>query len=353
VQVKDLSLAGQKALGEKLRGKIALFDRDAFKSLAKKLDRAIAVKGLADRGALGVVLAGSRDNDVLGATTLAALDLVGALPAIAVGKEDGAWIARQLEKGPVTLDFTNESPLGGPADAPNVVAELRKRERPDEWVLVGAHLDSWDFATGAQDNASGTVEVLEAARLIALAAAAGTPPRRSIRFALWGGEEEGLFGSRAYAAKHAAELDRAVFVLNTDHGAGAPKGWILDGREDAVDAFKAFGAPLLAGLGATDVATDMTCDTDHCAFMLAGVPTANLDVEWSHYGDVHHTPADTFEKVNAGALAAASAVLAVTAYAIADAPERLAKRLDHATVAKNLKKAELADELASGGYWKK
>jgi carboxypeptidase Q len=350
VRVTDLSLAGQKAAGERFRGKILIFDRDAFKSLDKKLDRAVAMKGLADKGASAIVLIGGRDNDVLGVTTLAGLDLVGALPAITIGKEDGAWIVRQLEKGPVTLELTDESPLGGAAEAPDVVAEIRGRERPEEWLLVGAHLDSWDLATGAQDNGSGVVEVLEAARAIN---ATGTPPRRSIRFALWGGEEEGLFGSRAYAARHAAELDRLVFVLNSDHGAGAPKGWNLDGREDLVDTFKSFADPFLAGLGATGVATEMTCDTDHCPFMLAGVPTANLDVEWAHYMDVHHTPGDTFEKVSSGSLASAAAILAVTAYAIADAPDRFAKRLDHAAVAKNLKKAGLADELASGGYWKK
>ena len=348
VRVKDLSLAGQKALGARLQGRIALFDREAFKT-AKKIDRSVAVKGLAERGAIGVVLVAARDNEVLGATTLAGLDLVGAVPAISIGKEDGGWISRQMEKGPVTLAFTNESTLGGAATAPDVVAEIRGRERPEEWVLVGAHLDSWDLATGAQDNGSGTVEVIAAARAIA---AAGIAPRRSIRFALWGGEEQGLFGSRAYAAAHAAELERLVFVLNTDHGAGVPRGWNLDGREDAVDAFKAFADPFLSGLGATGIATELTCDTDHCPFMLAGIPTANLDVDMAHYGEIHHTPGDTVEKVVPGALASAAAIVAVTAYAIADAPDRIAKKLDRATVAKNLKKTDLADELSSGGYWK-
>ncbi len=350
VFVKDLSLAGQKALGDALRGKIALFQREAVQALDKKLDRSVAVKALAEHGAIGAVLCATRDNEVLGATSLAGLDLTGALPAIGIGKEDCAWILRRLEKGPLTLAFTNESPLGGAGEAPNVVAEIRGREKPDEWVLVGAHLDSWDLATGAQDNGSGSAQVLEAARAIA---AAGVPPRRSIRFALWGGEEEGLLGSIAYTSRHAAELDRAVFVLNTDHGAGAPSGWILDGREDAVAPFKSFADPFLAGLGATELSTEMTCNTDHCPFMLAGVPTANLDVDGSHYMDIHHTPADTFEKVSSGSLARGAAIIAVTAYAIADAPERIVKRLDHATVAKNLKKAELTEELASGGYWKK
>jgi Zn-dependent M28 family amino/carboxypeptidase len=231
-----------------------------------------------------------------------------------------------------------------------VIAEIRGRETPEEWVLVGAHLDSWDLATGAQDNGTGSAEVLEAARAIA---ALGAPPRRSIRFALWGGEEEGLLGSRAYVAAHAAELDRAVYVLNTDYGAGAPEGLNLDGRADAIDAMRPLAKALLADLGAEKLGSHMGCSTDHCPFMLLGVPTANLDVEGSKYDNIHHTPADTLDKVPAGSLASGAAIMAVLAYAIADAPARLAPRLDHATVGANLKKAELLDSLTSNGIWKR
>ncbi len=94
-------------------------------------------------------------------------------------------------------------------------------------MLVGAHLDSWDFATGAQDNATGVAMVLEAARAIA---ALPQPPRRSIRFALWGGEEQGQLGSTAYVMPHAAELDGVVAMLNTDAGSGRTIGWTAPGR---------------------------------------------------------------------------------------------------------------------------
>ena len=114
-----------------------------------------------------------------------------------------------MKDGPVrlALDWTNRI-TEGPVVIQNVVAELRGRERPTEWVLVGAHLDSWDFATGAQDNATGVAMVLEVVRVIA---ALGRAPRRSIRFALWGGEEQGLLGSSAYVRAH-HELDHAVAV---------------------------------------------------------------------------------------------------------------------------------------------
>jgi Zn-dependent M28 family amino/carboxypeptidase len=335
---------------DQLRGKIALIDRGTHDSVKDKLDYLVALDALKPRGVIALLSAGTRENDVPGAGSVAhEHTMTASFSALRIGKEDAARIERLLEKGSVTVSFVNESPLHGPAEVPNVVAEIRGRELPDEWVLLGAHLDSWDLATGAQDNGSGSAEVLEAARAIA---ALGAPPRRSIRFALWGGEEEGLLGSVAYAAAHAAEMDHAAYVLNTDHGTGAPKGWELD-RQGAVDPMHVLAGALLAGLGGDQIESKMTCSTDHCSFMLLGVPTANLLVDESKYDDIHHTPGDTLEKVSRASLAQAAAIAAVTAYAIADAPARLAPRLDHATVGANLKKAELLDSLASGGYWKR
>jgi carboxypeptidase Q len=351
VKIKDASPAAIAKMGDaELRGKIALIDRGTYDSVKKKLDMMVALDALKPRGVIGVLSAGTRDNDVPGAGSAAHPDtMTASFSAIRIGKEDAARIERLLEKGNVTVSFVDESPTGAPAQVPNVIAEIRGRDLPDEWVLLGAHLDSWDLATGAQDNGTGSEEVLEAARAIA---ALGAPPRRSIRFALWGGEEEGLLGSRAYAAAHAAELDRAAYVLNTDHGTGAPKGWELD-RQSAIDPMHALALALLPGLGGDKLESKMTCSTDHCPFMLLGVPTANLLVDDSKYDDIHHTPGDTLEKVSPASLAQAAAIVAVTAYAIADAPARLAPRLDHAAVGASLKKADELDVLVSGGYWKR
>src|SRR5262249_50782827 len=152
-----------------------------------------------------------------------------------LGLEDGALLRRIVASQAVTVEARNESVLTGPVTVPNVVAEIRGRERPDEWVLVGAHLDCWDLATGAQDNGTGVAEVLEAAPA---RRALGVAPRRTLRFALWGGEEQGMRGSRAYAEAHGAELDRAAAILNSDNGAGAPNGWHALGREDVHAALK-------------------------------------------------------------------------------------------------------------------
>jgi len=140
------------------------------------------------------------------------------IPIAMVGKEDADFIARVTKEKPVTVEYQYTVEIGGPTEVNNIVAEIRGSEHPEQFVLLGAHFDSWDLATGAQDNGSGSAEVMEAARVLA---SLKTPPKRSIRFALWGGEEEGIIGSRAYVKQHAAEMANCIANLNTDNGAGA------------------------------------------------------------------------------------------------------------------------------------
>src|SRR5262249_44718152 len=155
------------------------------------------------------------------------------------------------------------------------------------WVIVGAHIDSWDFATGAQDNATGVAMVLEAARAIA---AAGVAPRRSIRFALWSGEEQGLLGSTAYVEAHRAELGQCLAVLNTDGGTGRMRGWTAPGRTDVADATRSLARALLEPFGGAPVDTSVqyAFDSDHTAFLLAGVPALDLNPDDSEYEAIHH-----------------------------------------------------------------
>jgi Zn-dependent M28 family amino/carboxypeptidase len=265
--------------------------------------------------------------------------------------EDGKLLRRLLEEQPsrpVVVEFSYENRTAARVRTNNVVAEIRGRERPDEWVIVGAHLDSWDFGTGAQDNGAGVAQVLEAARAIA---SMPRPPRRSIRFALWGGEEQGLLGSEAYVRAHASEMKSCVAALNTDNGAGHPKGWKYEGREDVREALEPFAA-MLKGLGGEQFSPETTFDTDHGHFMLAGVPALDLLVDMTHYEEVHHKAGDTLDKVDEHDLAAGAAVVAVTAYAIAEQPGPFAPRLEHNAVADILKKAGLDEFLTAVGVWK-
>jgi len=238
-----------------------------------------------------------------------------ALPVASIGREDALLIRRQQAKGAVEIELSLDNVLTGPVTLQNVIAELPGREHPAEWVMVGAHLDSWDLATGAQDNGSGVAQVMEAARALTRLS---PRPRRSLRFVLWASEEQGENGSKAFVRAHAATMAQVVAYLNTDTGAGRPLGWNVAGRGDLARALIPL-APLLERLGGSATSDDLSFDTDVAAFIVAGVPTLNLDVIDDQYDTVvHHKPADTLDKVDIHDLTAGAAMLAVTAYALAE-----------------------------------
>jgi carboxypeptidase Q len=353
--VVDISADGIKGQADKIKGHIVYLDLEAILAAGednqwKTISRLLASYPLfRDVGAKAVLWQDFAANNGLNALSPSWDARVINLPAAQVGMEDGKFIKRLLEKGPVTVEFNYQNHVTGPTQVNNVIAEIPGREKPDEWIIIGAHLDSWDYGTGAQDNGTGTTMVLEAARAIA---ALGTPPRRSIRFALWGGEEEGILGSTAYVRAHTAEIGKCVAVLNTDNGAGHPKGWKVEGRSDLENALRPISTALLAELSADGISQETTFDTDHGPFMLEGVPSLDLWVDMSHYGEVHHKSSDTIDKVNAHNLADGAAVVAVTAYAIAERPDPIAPHLDHAATAEILKKAKLDEFLTDLGVWK-
>lgn len=317
---------------ESVRGRIVLVTGFAAKAatgeardeLRRTFDRA-----LHDAGALAILVPSGARGNTLVARVREFGSSVGPMPAAELGRDDVQTIRRLMARGPVrvTVDLQNRV-SAGPVDAANVVGEIRGVERPDEWVLVGAHLDSWDFATGAQDNATGVAMVVEAARAIV---ASGLRPRRSIRFALWAGEEEGLLGSTAYARAHASELADCVAVLNTDGGTGPNRGWTATGRRDLAERVRVLLRPLLSSFGpagtAVDTSVEYAFDSDHTSFLLAGIPALDLNPDDAPYEEVHHTALDSLSKVNRRNLSIGSAIVAVSALAIADDPSRIAPRL--------------------------
>lgn len=307
-----------------------------------------APKLLAEAGARGVLLAGSRPSEVLNTTSLDWDAGIAPLPVAFIGKEDADYLFRITKAQPVSVEYQYSVEIGGPAQVNNVVAEIKGSEKPDEWIILGAHLDSWDFATGAQDNGAGTAQVLEAARILS---SLGKAPRRSIRFALWAGEEEGLLGSSAYAKQHAAELAKCMAVLNTDNGAGEVHGWKTQGREDLVKALQPFSDQYLAPLGADEITTELTYDTDHGPFMLAGVPALDMLVDMKQYMEVHHNAGDTLDKVKQVNLNIGTAVLTLTANELANAEKPLGPHIDRKAVENLLKPKDLDQYLKTIGEW--
>jgi hypothetical protein len=337
---------------DELRGKIVLLDTtkiyaEGYGKALPKLEAACIAFQKA--GVLAVITPDREKNNVLNAHGVGWGAKLLPLPVAEIGMEDAKLIQRELERGPVTIQLTIENKTSGETTVNNVVAEIRGSERPDEWILIGAHLDSWDFGTGAQDNGTGATSVLEIGRALM---ALGKAPRRSVRLVLWGGEEQGLLGSYAYTQTHSSELNECVAVLNTDNGAGHPKGWKVEGREDLRKAMQPWSDGLLKDLNGGELSLDTTYDTDHGPFVLQGIPALDLWVDMSHYMEIHHKASDTLDKVDGLDFKAGEAIVAVTAYAIAQSETPIAPHIDHAAVGEILNKAKLEELLEHVGVWK-
>jgi carboxypeptidase Q len=270
-------------------------------------------------GALGTLVDGSKEFGLM--TMSGSPTRLAPLPNLVISHEDYALLARLLAAGVTPrLEGKVENRMGQtPVQQWNTVAELRGSERPGQAVILGAHLDSWDLGTGVTDNGTGSMVVLEAARVLAQS---GLKPKRTIRFILFSGEEQGLLGSRAYADAHAAQADSIQAVLVLDNGTGAISGQALQGRKELEGLWKQLLAPV-ASLGADSVRDANKSGTDHLSFLPYGVPGFNFDQLQRGYNHTHHSQVDTYDHAVPGDLKQAAAVMAVTAYELANLPELL------------------------------
>jgi carboxypeptidase Q len=328
------------AMKDKLAGNVALVDYGSFGEHPAIGDLINALTRLGTFTPQAVLLTGHA-NGTENAGSLAIGGGLSKFPVGQIGLEDELLIKRFLEKVPVTIQFSFKNRVRPATEVNNVVAEIRGRDLPNEIVIVGAHLDSWHPGTGAQDNGTGVATVLEVARAIK---SLNRPPRRTIRFILFGGEEEGLVGSTAYAKKHAADMASIDAVLISDTGAQPSKGWYLMGREDEKESMAPI-EPLLTGLGAgnTSADTEFLFETDHAGFDVQGVPTLVLWNGVDKYFRLHHQASDSFDSVVQADLNQGVAVTAATAYAIADSAQSFAPHLTAAEVQTMLKKANELD----------
>ncbi|MHB1044825.1 MAG: M20/M25/M40 family metallo-hydrolase [Thermoanaerobaculia bacterium] len=246
------------------------------------------------------------------------------IPAAAVSNADADLLERLLSRGPVKVRLVlGCRPLADGTSA-NVLGEVRGRERPDEVVVLGAHLDSWDLGTGAVDDGAGCAIAVEAARLIARSP---RRPRRTIRVVLFANEESGGAGGRAYAERHAAELPRHAAAFEADSGTGTPLGFSWNAAGSLEPALAAV-AGLLRPLGAEGLREGGYGGVDVAPMAPAGVPLFGLRQETGSYFDVHHSADDTFDKIEPASLDRAAAAMAAMAYAVADLPEIHARPVD-------------------------
>ena len=274
---------------------------------------------LAAEGVAGVIRDGAKEFGLL---TMSGSPLaVQPYPYIVLPNGDYAQLQRLAQAGQrVRLEadihnaFTRDT-----VPTFNTVAEIRGTEHPEQVVLLGAHLDSWDLGTGATDNAAGSIAVLEAARILK---AAGVRPARTIRFALFTGEEQGLLGSREYARAHARELAAYQAVLVLDNGTGRITGMALQGRNELRDLWRAMLAPVKE-LGPFGVRPGNKGGTDHLSFIPYGVPGFNYDQLTRGYNHTHHSQVDIFDHAVPADIAQAATVMAVNAWQLANLPELL------------------------------
>jgi carboxypeptidase Q len=284
---------------------------------------------LRDAGA-GVILKPSRGEH--GTVFVTGRDLgPGAVPSVTLSAEQYNMIALMLQHNvPVKLRVNVQSRFydsdGG--NAYNVIAELPGADPAlrGETVMIGGHLDSWHTGVGATDNADGATTVMEAMRILK---AVGARPRRTMQVALWGGEEQGLLGSRAWVAQHlagdanAAAHDKFDVYFNIDNGTGPIYGWFLQNQETVRPLFDAWLEPLKSA-GARRNVIEPVGATDHLSFIEAGVPGFNPIQDYANY-DVrtHHTNMDTVDRVNVNDIRQAAAVMAWFAYSAAMADHKI------------------------------
>jgi carboxypeptidase Q len=245
------------------------------------------------------------------------------IPAAALTIEDAELIHRLQDRGErVVVTLTMNARTHPDARSRNVVAEVVGRERPEEVVVLGGHIDSWDVGQGAMDDGAGSIAAWEAVRLIHQL---GLKPRRTVRVVLWTNEENGGRGAEAYRDRHAGELSFHVAAIESDNGTFSPRGFRFSGAEPALEEVRRVSA-LLAPIGADHVSRETQApEADIAPLVERGVPGLGLEVDRSRYFWFHHSEGDTLDKVDPAELGRCVAALAVMAYVLAELPDGLAR----------------------------
>jgi len=300
-------------------------------------------------GARAILWMGARERLLLYRHTNSLTGEIDRIPQAVLAREDAMRLARSIAAypGKVRARFDMPNKIGGPIKQENVVGEIRGYEKPEEVVILGAHLDSWELGTGALDNGCNAALVIEAARAIK---ATGLLPRRTIRFVLFSGEEQGTVGSFEYVKAHRAELDKIRAMITFDAGIGRVTGYSLGGRRDIEAGVREVLKPLEAW-GANSHTYDASFGTDNFDFMLEGVPTLVANQEEANYLPNYHAASDSLDKVDMRELKLHTVLAALTAWGIADRAKPLGKRLSRAELDVLVKETGLDQQLKLLGYW--
>ena len=243
------------------------------------------------------------------------------IPAAALSNEDAMMLHRMQDRGDsVVVTLKMQARQLPDAQSRNVVAEVVGRVEPEQVVVLGGHIDSWDVGQGAMDDGGGSVAAWEAVRLIHKL---GLRPRRTIRVVLWTNEENGVDGGQGYLERHRDDLTKHVMAMESDGGVFTPRGVLVAGTAPAVEVVRQVGQ-LLRPIGADRVTkVDSSPEADIEPMVTLGVPGIGLDVDGTRYFWYHHSDGDTLDKLDPAEMGRCVALMAVMAYVVADLPDRL------------------------------
>lgn len=309
------------ARADEARGKIVLFDPDWVNYGVTGAYRRQGAIAAARAGAVASLIRSvtpySQQTPHTGSMSYA--DTVPPIPHAALTVEDARMLHRMQDRGErVFVRLKMEAQTLPDAPSRNAIAEIRGSELPNEVVVLGGHIDSWDVGQGAMDDGGGSVAAWEAVRLMQRL---GMRPRRTVRVVLWTNEENGLRGANGYRDRHADELAHHVLAIESDGGVFKPSGFGFSGSDAAYAIVSEVGSLLdrieagtiNRGGGGADIGP----------LMREGVPGMGLQVDGTRYFWYHHTDADTIDKLDPEEMARCVAAMAVMAYVVADLPEAL------------------------------
>jgi carboxypeptidase Q len=321
VEVK--SFAELKQLGEKnIKGKIVFFNRpmdvtklNTFSAYMGAVDqRGGGASEAAKYGAVGVIVRSMGTNPETYPHTgaLGYQPLIPQIPAIAIATQHADQLSKMLrEEKDLQFYFETHCELLEDAPSYNVIGEIAGSEYPDEVIVVGGHLDSWDLGQGAHDDGAGCVHAMEVLRLFKIM---GYKPKHTIRAVMFMNEENGLRGGTAYARQVALKKEKHIAAIESDRGGFTPRGFSMTGTDAARATLRSW-KPLLAPYGLTDF-SQIGGGADISPLETQGVPTLEFVPDPQRYFDYHHTREDTFDKISRRELALGAASMAALTYLI-------------------------------------
>ncbi len=298
-------------------------------------------------GAAGIVFMSSRPSGLLYRFSTHVEDRDGP-PVIIIERDEASRMQRLLKGGAqLTMNAVINAAFGEAFESYNVIGEIEGSDLKDEIVIMGAHLDSFALGTGANDNAVNVAIMMDIARQMR---ALNIQPRRTIRFILWNGEEEGLVGSRRYVAAHDDEMNKHVMAMSVDIGSGRINGFFTNGRGSELDPILNSALKSVKGMGPFMTADEPIVGTDNFDFMISGVANLVASHESATYGQNYHAETDTFDKVDQRQARLNAAIIAAVAMEFANADISL-PRHSRSQISRLIETTSLKDQMRTFGSY--